>query len=323
VNLVRTVLGDISPEDLGVAFCHEHLIIDSPLVADRFPHIHLPSVADAIREVGICAGAGVTAMVDAMPCAAGRSAPALAEISRATGVHVIATTGLHTDRYYAGADWIHDASSKELADLFTADVEEGIDRYDYRGPPIRRTEHRAGIVKGATLGDRPDPRERTVFEAVAATHHATGAPIITHCEEGAGGPAQVELFVSLGVPPDRVLLSHTDKRSDVGYHRELLASGVNLEYDQSLRRAPDEGRGTAWLLSEMLSEGYGSQLMLGTDGARRSLWSSLGGEPGLAWLYTGFVEVLEARGIDAAARRALFVDNPARFLAFDPARNAL
>jgi 5-phospho-D-xylono-1,4-lactonase len=319
VKVVRTVLGDISPRDLGVAYCHEHLIIDSPLVHDRFPHIHLFSVPDAIREVGECSRAGVTGMVDAMPCASGRRVSALAAISRATGVHVIATTGLHTSRYYAGEHWTRAETAEVLARLFIADVEEGIDRHDYMGPIVSRTEHRAGIVKAATLGDRPDTHERKVFEAVAATHQRTGAPIITHCEEGAGGLAQVELLRKLGVPLERAALSHTDKRSDLGYHRELLASGVNLEYDQSLR----EAGGSARLLEQMLSEGFGDRLMLGTDGARRSLWRALGGGPGLAWLYTGFVDVLEGRGVDAAARRALFVDNPARFLAFDAARNAL
>ena len=126
----------------------------------------------------------------------------------------------------------------------------------------------------------------------------------------------MELFRELGVPIERVALSHTDRRPDVGYHRELLSSGVNLEYDQALRQGPDEPRGTAWLLSQMVSEGFEDRLMLGTDGARRSLWRTLGGSPGLAWLHTGFVEVLERWGVDEATRHKLFVDNPARWLSF-------
>jgi phosphotriesterase-related protein len=98
----------------------------------------------------------------------------------------------------------------------------------------------------------------------------------------------------------------------------LLSSGVNLEYDQALRQDPEVERGTAWLLAQMISEGYEDQLMLGTDGARRSLWRSLGGGPGLAWLNTGFIDVLARGGIDEATRRKLFVDNPARLLSFEP-----
>jgi 5-phospho-D-xylono-1,4-lactonase len=179
---------------------------------------------------------------------------------------------------------------------------------------VRRTSHRAGIIKIATLGVAPDDRERRVFEAAAAAHHRTGAPIITHCEDGLGGGAQLELLDGFGVALDRVVLSHTDKHADRGYHRELLAAGVNLEYDQALREAEP----TTELVADMLSDGYRSQIMLGTDGARRSLWRTLGGAPGLAWLVTGFADMLEDAGVDEAARRTMLVDNPARFLAFEP-----
>ena len=114
-----------------------------------------------------------------------------------------------------------------------------------------------------------------------------------------------------------MVLSHTDKIGDPGLHKELLGSGVNVAYDQALRQADHEAPTTARLLAEMVGAGFVGQLMLGTDGARRTLWSSLGGQPGLAWLRTGFTSVLESHGIDAATRRELFVVNPARFLSFD------
>lgn len=304
--VVRTVLGDVAPDRLGVTYLHEHLIIDSPLVADRYPHIALPSVAEAVAEVTACADAGVGAMVDAMPCAAGRRVDKLAAVSRVTGVAVVAATGLHTARYYDGHPWTRAEPAEALADLFTADVTDGIDRYDYTGPVVRRTEHRAGVVKVAAASERLSDPERRLFEAAAETQRRTGAPILTHCEDGRGGLEQVEALAGLGVPLDRVVLSHTDKQPDPGYHRELLAAGVNLEYDQALRDPAPTRR----LLDAMLGEGHGRRLLLGTDGARRSLWRTLGGAPGLAWLATGF-----AAALDPATRRMLLVDNPARVLA--------
>jgi len=56
----------------------------------------------------------------------------------------------------------------------------------------------------------------------------------------------------------------------------------------------------------------------GPGGARRSLWRALGGSPGLAWLLTGFFAVLDRQGVDAATRRRLLVDNPARVLSLSP-----
>lgn len=317
-GVVPTVLGHVPAEQLGVTYCHEHLVIDSPLVADRYPHIALPSVADAVAEVRTCTAAGVGAMVDAMPCAAGRDVTKLAEISRVTGLHIVASTGLHTAKYYAGAAWTQQESEDVLADLFTADVVEGIDRYDYAGPVVRRTTHRAGIVKVATAGERPSAPERRAFAAAAQTAARCGVPILTHCEDGVGGMAQVELLSALGVPLSRVVLSHTDKVPDPAYHRDLLGSGVRLEYDQALRQASEETPSTAVLLVRMLELGYGDQLLLGTDGARRSLWRSLGGTPGLAHLATGFRAALRACGVDEATLSALFVANPARLLARNP-----
>ena len=316
--IVRTILGDIEPSTLGITYFHEHLIIDSPLVADRYPHILLDEVDPAVVEVGECASAGVGAMVDALPCAAGRNVAKLAKISASTGIHLIAATGLHTARYYPGHRWTSSESADVLAELFRLDIEVGIDAYDYSGPVVRRTGYRAGIIKIATLGEHPDDAERRAFEAAVDAQRVTGAPILTHCEDGKGGLAQVELLAKLGAPLERVVLSHTDKQPDLEYHRELLASGVNLEYDQALRGPPGAPRGTAWLLAQVLAEGFEDRLLLGTDGARRSLWKALGGAPGLAWLATGFVEVLKETGIDRDTRLRLFVDNPARVLAFEP-----
>lgn len=311
MSAVRSVLGDVAPADLGATYLHEHLIIDHPLVVDRFPHISLPSVEEAVGEVSRCAGAGVAAMVDTMPCASGRNVSKLAEVSRRTGVAVVAVTGLHTAKYYAAAPWALEAPAGQMADLFVADITEGIDRHDYTGPVVERTPHRAGLIKAATTGERPDPREERLLEAAAIAHLRTGCPVLTHCEDGRGAPAQVASLASLDVDLHRVVLSHTDKVRDPAYHRDLLASGVNLEYDQILRQDPVEDRWTLALLEQMAGEGYLAQLMVGTDGARRTLWAELGGSPGLADL---------ARRIDAAfdpeTRRALLVDNPARFLAF-------
>jgi len=86
VRQVRTVLGAIGPAELGVTYVHEHLIIDSPLIEDRWPGIHLPFVEDAVAEVAACRREGVGAMVDVMPAASGRNVGRLAEISRRTGI---------------------------------------------------------------------------------------------------------------------------------------------------------------------------------------------------------------------------------------------
>ncbi len=312
---VRTVLGDVSPADLGITYIHEHLIIDSPLIVDRWPHILLTSVEDAVQELEPCSAAGVGTIVDAMPAASGRGPIRLAEISRLSGVHIVACTGLHTSKYYEGQRWTSEEPPEVLAELFVADVLEGIDQYDYMGPVVRRTPHRAGILKVAVVEDAPTARDIRVFEAAARAHGATGVPILTHCEGGRGAMAQIELLERLGVPLDRVVISHTDKVNDLSYHRDLLATGVYLEYDQASRQGEDCVDHTAPIVAAMVAEGHADRLMLSSDSARRSMWAVHGGL-GLAWLATRFVEILGGLGVAPTSIEMMLRTNPARFLTF-------
>jgi phosphotriesterase-related protein len=64
-----------------------------------------------------------------------------------------------------------------------------------------------------------------------------------------------------------------------------------------------------------MERGFIDQLMVGTDGARRSLWVAYGGAPGLAWLASDFRGVLETVGIGRDLQNEILVTNPARFLA--------
>jgi 5-phospho-D-xylono-1,4-lactonase len=297
--------GDLPAELAGPTYVHEHLIIDSPLVAETMPHIHLHSVDEAVAEVQTCVAAGVRTMVDAMPAAAGRDPERLGRISVLTGIRVVAATGLHTARYYDEVPWTWEESPEKLAKRFTADIEEGIDRYDYLGETVERTEARAGLIKVGALTEALSPRDQRLFAAAAMTHLSTGVPVLTHTEGGNGGLNQIDNLVENGVAPGRIALSHTDKVSDPGYHREMLSTGVFLCYDQGIR----DPETTFRLVTEMVDAGFGSQILLGTDGARRALWSTLGGAPGLAALYTSMTSAF-----DRATVETLFVANPARYL---------
>lgn len=312
-RVVRTVTGDIAPEDLGRCLAHEHLIIDTPLVADRWPEIHLTSVDEAVEELGPCRDAGVATVVDCMPAAAGRDVLRLVAIAERSGVRIVTATGLHTEKYYVGQPWTRQEPAEVLAELFVADIDEGIDRYDYLGPIVRRTPHRAGIVKVASSAEAPTARDLRLFEAAAIAHERTGCAVLTHCEGGRGGLAQVEALGRLGVAPDRLVLSHTDKVNDLGYHRELRASGANLVYDQALRQGEGALEGTAALVADAVAAGEADGLLLGTDAARRTLWGVHGG-PGIAWIVTGMVDVLARLGIGREVVDAMLVDAPARVL---------
>jgi predicted metal-dependent phosphotriesterase family hydrolase len=313
MSVVRTVLGDVPGGELGVCYAHEHLVIDGGVAKLVNPEISLQSVEDAVDELAPCVAAGLGAVVDAMPADAGRNVVKLAAISRRSGVHVVAATGLHHARYYGERHWGDLLEPQELAELFVADVQDGIDAHDLNGPVLRRTPHRAGVVKVAGSLEGPSARDRRVFEAAALTLARVGTALMTHCEGGTGGVAQLVLLDGLGVPLDRVILSHTDKVVDRGYHRELLATGAYLVYDQGIRTPEDTARLVRW----MVEDGHQDRLLLGTDGARRSLWSVLGGSPGLAALRTHLGKRL-ADEVGPAVMDRIWVTNPATVLAVRP-----
>jgi predicted metal-dependent phosphotriesterase family hydrolase len=315
MTFIRTVLGDIDPADLGVTYAHEHLVIDGGRPVEMSADFLLADVDLLAAELRAGAAAGLGAAIDMMPADCGRNPVKLAELSRRTGVHIVAATGLHHERFYSPSHWSLRASEDELADLFVADLEEGIDERDYGGPIVRRTPIRAGIVKVAGSEGSPSERDRPIFQAAALAHTRTGTPIQTHCEAGTGAIEQIRLLVDCGMPTDRISLSHVDKVVDRGYHRELFASGAFAVYDQAFRWG-DGLNGTLQLLEWAAADGHLGQVMLGMDAARQGYYAAFGGSPGLPYLLRGFSDAMEARGLDGAMRRRLFVDNPARAFSF-------
>jgi phosphotriesterase-related protein len=315
VTFVRTVLGDVDTADLGVTYAHEHLIIDGGRPVEMSPDFLLADVDRLSVELSDAAAAGLRTAIDAMPADCGRNPLKLADLSRRTGVRIVAATGLHHEKFYGPSHWSLRASEDELAELFVADVIDGIDERDYGGPVVRRTDVRAGIVKVGGSQGGPSARDLPVFRAAAATHARSGVPVHTHCEAGAGALEQIRVLTDCGVPAERVSLSHVDKVVDRGYHRELFATGAFAVYDQAFRWG-DRDNGTLRLLEWAVEDGHRGKVMLGMDAARQGYYRSFGGTPGLAFLLRDFSGQLEARGLGAEMRHAFFVDNPARAFAF-------
>ena len=320
MSFVRTVLGDIDPAALGVTYSHEHLVIDGGRPVQMVPDFDLGDIEAMAVEVSTAVALGLRSAVDAMPCDAGRSAVKLAELSRLTGLHIVAPTGLHHDRYYGRTHWSAVITIAELAELFALDVTDGIDRYDYAGPVVRRTSHRAGVVKVAGSEGGPSDRDRRVMEAAAEAHRRTGVPIITHCESGTGGLEQLRLLSDLGVDLGHVALGHIDKVFDRGYHRELLSTGAYGQYDQTFRWG-DRPNGTLQLLAWMAEDGLADRIVLGMDAARRRYYRVYGGGPGLTWLLDGFSTAMTEAGLGTELHDRVFVHNPARLFTFATPRS--
>jgi phosphotriesterase-related protein len=315
MSFVRTVLGDLDAVHLGVCSAHEHVIIDPSFTTHVTPDFLLDDLDRAMPELQQFHVDGGRAMIDSMPCDSGRNVLKLAELSRRTGVHLVCPTGLHLAKYYDPGHWGTRYSETQLADLFVADIEQGVDAHDYGGPLVARTTHRAGVIKIAS--DRAfTPREEKIFAAAAEAHRRTGCPVLTHTEQGELALEQIERLRARGVDLRHVCLSHTDRKPDLGYHREILSTGVRLEYDSAFRWPDHTTRNPTRDLLVALLPDFPDQLMLGMDAARRSYWHSYGGAPGLSFLLTTFSAELRAAGVSTETLHRVFVSTPAQTFSF-------
>jgi len=312
--IVRTVLGDILPVEMGLTYSHEHIIIE-----ESFPTLANPAfiLNDTIRistELKDLYRLGGRTMVDTMPAACGRNILKLAEVSRNSGVNIIAPTGIHLEIYYPPNHWRYHLSVDELSELFIKDITEGIDELDYNSPIIKRTSHKAGMIKLATGEEKITDHQRKIFEAVVNAHLETGAPILTHTNGGKLAIEQVDLFAKLGADLNHVVISHVDKQRDLTFHKDLLQMGVYVEYDSHFRFM-NKGDDWTYLLLESMLPDYSNYIVIGMDMAKNTYWKSYGGKPGLTYLLTEFRQELETRGFGGYFEK-MFFTNPQNLYSF-------
>lgn len=294
VSAVRTVLGDVDPDELGVCDAHDHVFFASP----RLPGEELNSVGAARAELSAFRAHGGGAVVQWTPYGLGRRAADLPPLSRETGVRLVAATGLHQD--------VLAALRGRAAEVFVAELTEGIGTSGVR----------AGLIKVAGGFHGLDAHARWVMSAAAEAHHATGAPVAVHLELGTGAPDVLELLCGeFGVPPHRVILGHLNRLPDPVAHRQAAASGCYLAFDGPSRahhatdwRMPDAVR-------DLVEAGHGDQVLLGGDTTTAAARSVDGG-PGMPHLLRRVAPRLALAVGEEAVRRVL-VDNPARAFAAD------
>lgn len=311
---VRTVLGDIRPDEMGLTYSHEHIIIEESFPTLANPEFILNDTVRISAELNEFHQLGGRTLVDTMPAACGRNVFKLAEVSRNSNVNIIVPTGIHLEIYYPPNHWRYHLSVDELTDLFIRDITDGVDEYDYNCPIVKRATHKAGMIKLATGNDKITGHQHKIFEAVVNAHLETGAPILTHTNGGQLAMEQVGLFQKLGADLNHVVLSHVDKQKELAFHHDLMQTGVYVEYDSHFRFMAKGDDWTYRLLESMLPN-YSNRIVIGMDMAKNTYWKSYGGKPGLAYLLTEFRQELERRGFGGYFEK-LFLNNPAKLYSF-------
>ena len=341
---VQTVLGTITPAQMGVTLPHEHLLIDfkvmfaEPAAASdkgraaepvslanlgwvrqtfnaNLDNLRLMDEQVAADEISLFRHAGGSTVVDPTPKTLARDPLALARISRATGLNVIMGAG-----YYVHASHPPDMDRRTVDDLareMAGDVTTG----------VGDTGVRAGLLGEIGTTYPWTENEKKVLRAAIAAQRETGAALMIHPGRHPRMPMELAEFVHKeGGNLRRTIMCHICRTiADIRAVIELAQTGIWLEYDLfGLENSyypynpsfdmPNDGGRMAQILA-LIEAGHQDQLLLSHDIAYKTSLVKYGGY-GYHHLLVNVVPRLRAKGVDDGGLRRLLVENPTRAFTF-------
>jgi len=313
---INAVLGPIAPEALGVTLMHEHIIYGAAgWYADSTvaPFDRDAVIKSSLSVMKTLKTYGLQTFVDATANDTGRDAGLLKEISEKSGINIVCATGLYSEAegaspYFRMRTQAGDATS-EIAEMFMKEITSG----------IGKTKVKAGVIKVATGNGRISAYEEMVLRAAARAQKETGVPIITHTEAGTMGPEQVDLLMSEGISPQRIMVGHMCGSADLKYHISVLEKGAYIAFDRIGLEVihPDTVRRAC--IVGLISIGYADRIMLSHDSVLRMLGRSVEEAKSLLlpnWvpthIFKNIIPALRDSGVSAEKIKLMMVENPRR-----------
>jgi phosphotriesterase-related protein len=314
---VNTVLGPVPADELGVVAVHEALLSVLP-GAQYAPDISMDraEIYEALEAKVIAfREAGGKTIVDSTGMFHGRDLKLYEALSTATGVHIVASTGLGPEEELGGYFLTPQTNpptpwpAEKFADLFGQEITEGM--------VVPRIERRAAAGLIATVADRAGmtPTEESLFRGCARAAQATGVAVSIRF--GADALHDLDVVLDEQLPADRVLVGDLDRRDARGAALAVAARGAFVGIDHvGLNEDPgyltDAER--AALVLELVAAGHADQIVLSTN--------AIGVAKGLpaydlpyGHVLQTFVPFLAEQGLSDADARRILQDNPRRLLA--------
>jgi phosphotriesterase-related protein len=293
---------------LGITDAHNHVWIEPNPQADPAAPV-LNQYNPINDELKLYRAAGGGSLLDCQPGGCGRNATKLAQLSKASGVNIIACTGFHRQKYYSPDHWLFSTSSEQARAYFVQELISALEETKDQPEPIR-----AGFIKIAlesAWGDTP----QATLEGAADAAYQTGSLVEIHTEKGRLAEKAAIYFEDHGVASHQLVLCHLDKKPDPGLHAELARFGALLEYD-TFYRPKYEPESRLWpLIHKMVAAGLSDHVALATDMAEGEMYTTIGNGPGLASLPTEIQSKLRQIGISESSIQQMLGGNIARRLA--------
>ncbi|MFZ5918532.1 MAG: phosphotriesterase family protein [Chloroflexota bacterium] len=300
---IVTTLGPKNSAELGLILPHEHIFVE--FRPPDHPEHAVAEVADVVAlmapKVEKAQALGVTAMVDCTPVGVGRRVDVLKAVSDATGMPLVAPTGIYREPNVPA--WAQAASEAEIADWMLSELQGEIE-----GSGVQ-----AGWIKLSVGDDGITDCEAKILRAAARAGRETNAVIGVHTKRGRVVRDQLDIIEAVGYTAERFIWIHTQNDPDFNLHLEMARRGAWLEYD-----GIGNGEDAYYLehIQRVLDAGLSNQLMLSHDRGWYDPAKPGGGEPKpFTYLFEQFLPKLAAAGVDEATIHQLTHTNPYRAFA--------
>lgn len=315
---VNTVLGPVPAAELGAVAVHEALLSVLP-GAQYAPDINMDraeifdTLATKLREFRDRGGGTI---VDSTGMFHGRDLSLYEALSRATGVHIIASTGQGPEELLGGYFLTPQTNpptpwpAEKFADLFAREVTEGM--------VVPRVERRAsaGLITSTATRDGMTATDESLFRGGARAALATGAPLSIRF--GSDALAELDVVLSEGLPADRVLVGGLDRRGTAEDDTALAVAQkgayVGIDHvglNEDGRHLNDRER--AELVLRLIAEGFADRIILSTNaiGAARGIPDH---EIPYGYVLGTFVPFLKEQGLNDRDAHRILEGNPRELL---------
>lgn len=304
---VMTVNGPVRPVALGFTLAHEHVMVDfggaditgkHRYNADEVYKTALPFLQDVQNR-------GCKTFVDCTPAYVGRDAAILKRLSKATGLHIITTTG-----YYGALKekflpkHVFTDTPEQIAARWIDEYKKGID-----GTGIKPGIIKCGVDKGPLT-----EAQRKIIQAAAITHLATGLTIGVHTADGKAALEEMEILKQRGVSPEAYIWIHAQIEKDTNMHIDAAKKGHWISFDAVYPLQTEIDRYVQYALM-MKREKLLHQVLFSQDSGWYHVGEPKGGEfQNFNTVFEKFLPALKAKGFAQGEIDQLFITNPAKAL---------
>ena len=214
---IKTVLGNIPEQDLGITLAHEHICCYSEYLYQMLGRSYLDK--EKLSDVAVTflkemkERYTLSTFIDCTPVNIGRNIPLLRQISGKSGVHIICSTGF----YYTDEPVLYRSSVDVLADHIVYDAKKV----------------NAGIIKCAVENAELSPFNEKILRATAQAQLKLHLPIVMHSNAcNKNGRSALEILLSEGVKPQSLTVGHLSDTEDLAYIEQIAKYGCFIGLDR-------------------------------------------------------------------------------------------